>query len=197
MSPLAVADEMSAAIGTHGSARTRQSTIRTGGLAVDLETRIVSVHEKPVRLTGKEYSIVELLSLRKGTTVTKEMLVGHLYGGMDEPGLKIIDVFVCHLRKKLAQATGGKHYQTLYRDRVGPRVPDARSGPSIRRPIHERRGKFKRFGKSKLRWLRMKSEMIGKVEAAKRATSVITIAALLAGCATAAQRQYQAMASNN
>ena len=110
MSPLAVADEMSAAIGIRGSARTRQSTIRTGGLAVDLETRIVSVHEKPVRLTGKEYSIVELLSLRKGTTVTKEMLVGHLYGGMDEPGLKIIDVFVCHLRKKLAQATGGKHY---------------------------------------------------------------------------------------
>ena len=110
MSPLAVADEMSAAIGTHGSARTRQSTIRTGYLVVDLETRSVSVHEKPVRLTGKEYSIVELLSLRKGTTVTKEMLVGHLYGGLDEPGLKIIDVFVCHLRKKLAQATGGKHY---------------------------------------------------------------------------------------
>ena len=89
MSPLPVADEMSAAIGIRGSARTRESTIRTGDLVVDLETRIVSVHDKPVRLTGKEYSIVELLSLRKGTTVTKEMLVGHLYGGVDEPGLKI------------------------------------------------------------------------------------------------------------
>ena len=110
MSPLAVADEISAAIEIHGSARTRQSTIRTGYLVVDLETRSVSVHEKPERLTGKEDSIVELLSLRKGTTVTKEMLVGHLYGGLDEPGLKIIDVFVCHLRKKLAQATGGKHH---------------------------------------------------------------------------------------
>ena len=197
MDPLAVADRTSAAVGSHGSAPNRRSTIRTGDLVVDFETRIASVHDKPLRLTYKEYSILELLSLRKGITVTKEMLLGHLYGGVDEPGLKIIDVFVCHLRKKLAQATGGKHYQTLYRDRVGPRVPDARSGPSIRRPIHERRGKFKRFGKSKLRWLRMKSEMIGKVEAAKRATSVITIAALLAGCATAAQRQYQAMASNN
>jgi two-component system cell cycle response regulator CtrA len=63
-----------------------------------------------VRLTGKEYCILELLSLRKGTTVTKEMFLGHLYGGKDEPELKIIDVFVCNLRKKLAQATGGKHY---------------------------------------------------------------------------------------
>jgi len=110
MSPLAVADEMSAAIRIRGSTHNRQSAIRTGDLVVDFETRTVSVHEKPVRLTGKEYSIVELLSLRKRTTVTKEMLLGHLYGGMDEPRLKIIDVFVCHLRKKLARATGGKHY---------------------------------------------------------------------------------------
>ena len=63
-----------------------------------------------VRLTGKEYSILELLSLRQGTTVTKEMLLAHLYGGMDEPEIKIIDVFVCYLRKKLAQATGSQHY---------------------------------------------------------------------------------------
>jgi two-component system cell cycle response regulator CtrA len=63
-----------------------------------------------VHLTGKEYGILELLSLRKGTAVTKEMFLNHLYGGVDEPELKIIDVFVCNLRKKLAQATGGKHY---------------------------------------------------------------------------------------
>jgi two-component system cell cycle response regulator CtrA len=61
-------------------------------------------------LTGKEYGILELLSLRKGTAITKEMFLNHLYGGMDEPELKIIDVFVCKLRKKLAQATGGEHY---------------------------------------------------------------------------------------
>jgi two-component system, cell cycle response regulator CtrA len=63
-----------------------------------------------VHLTGKEYGILELLSLRKGTTLTKEMFLNHLYGGIDEPELKIIDVFVCKLRKKLVQATGGKHY---------------------------------------------------------------------------------------
>jgi two-component system cell cycle response regulator CtrA len=60
-------------------------------------------------LTGKEYGILELLCQRKGTTLTKEMFLNHLYDGMNEPGLKIIDVFVCKLRKKLAQATGGKH----------------------------------------------------------------------------------------
>ena len=133
MSPLAVADEISAAIEIHGSARTRQSTIRTGDLVIDLETRIVSVHDKRVRLTGKEYFIVELLSLRKGVTVTKEMLASHLYGGMDEPGLKIIDVFVCHLRKKLAQATGGKHHIETVWGR-GYRMCDSDQMP---RPLRE------------------------------------------------------------
>ena len=84
--------------------------IRIGDLLVDLERRIVTAYGTPVRLTDKEYSILELLSMRPGATVTKEMLLGHLYGGKDEPGLKIIDVFVCRLRQKLAQAIDGKHY---------------------------------------------------------------------------------------
>ena len=54
--------------------------------------------------------MLELLSLRKGTTLTKEMFLNHLYGGMDEPELKIIDVFICKLRKKLANASSGKNY---------------------------------------------------------------------------------------
>src|SRR5229473_3443101 len=87
-----------------------ESTIRTGKLVVNLDTRVVSVENQPVHVTGKEYGILELLSLRKGTTLTKEMFLNHLYGGMDEPELKIIDVFVCKLRKKLGQATGGDNY---------------------------------------------------------------------------------------
>jgi two-component system cell cycle response regulator CtrA len=63
-----------------------------------------------VHLTGKEYAMLELLSLRKGTTLTKEMFLNHLYGGMDEPELKIIDVFICKLRKKLSSACGGENY---------------------------------------------------------------------------------------
>ena len=87
-----------------------ESVIRTGKLLVNLDSRTVDVDGQPLRLTGKEYGILELLSLRKGTTLTKEMFLNHLYGGMDEPELKIIDVFVCKLRKKLSQATGGDNY---------------------------------------------------------------------------------------
>ncbi|ARE38305.1 DNA-binding response regulator [Rhodovulum sp. P5] len=87
-----------------------QSVIRTGSIEVNLDAKTVEVEGKPVHLTGKEYQMLELLSLRKGTTLTKEMFLNHLYGGMDEPELKIIDVFICKLRKKLAQATGGETY---------------------------------------------------------------------------------------
>jgi two-component system cell cycle response regulator CtrA len=87
-----------------------ESVIRTGRFTVNLDTRTVEVDGKPLHLTGKEYGILELLSLRKGTTLTKEMFLNHLYGGMDEPELKIIDVFVCKLRKKMAQATSGENY---------------------------------------------------------------------------------------
>ena len=106
-----------------------ESTIRTGKLVVNLDTRDVSVDDQPVHLTGKEYGILELLSLRKGTTLTKEMFLNHLYGGMDEPELKIIDVFVCKLRKKLAQATGGNHYIETVWGR-GYRLRDPEPGAS-------------------------------------------------------------------
>ena len=86
------------------------STIKTGKLTVNVDARTVTVGEQPLHLTAKEYGILELLSLRKNTTLTKEMFLNHLYGGMDEPELKIIDVFVCKLRKKLSQATGGENY---------------------------------------------------------------------------------------
>src|SRR6201987_4842349 len=87
-----------------------ESAIRIGKLVINLDNRVVSVEDQPVHLTGKEYGILELLSLRKGTTLTKEMFLNHLYGGMDEPELKIIDVFICKLRKKLAAATNGDNY---------------------------------------------------------------------------------------
>ena len=87
-----------------------QSVIRTGRLTVNLDARSAEVDGESLHLTGKEYGILELLSLRKGQTLTKEQFLNHLYGGMDEPELKIIDVFICKLRKKVAQATGGDSY---------------------------------------------------------------------------------------
>jgi two-component system, cell cycle response regulator CtrA len=107
-----------------------QSVIKTGRVAINLDAKTVEVEGKTVHLTGKEYQMLELLSLRKGTTLTKEMFLNHLYGGMDEPELKIIDVFICKLRKKLAIATGGANYiETVWgrgyvlRDPVGTTVP--------------------------------------------------------------------------
>jgi two-component system cell cycle response regulator CtrA len=92
-----------------------QSIINTGRLSVNLHAHTVEVDGKIVHLTGKEYGIIELLSLRKGATLTKEMFLNHLYGGMDEPELKIIDVFICKLRKKLCDALGGQNYiQTVW-----------------------------------------------------------------------------------
>ncbi|MGH1399307.1 MAG: response regulator transcription factor CtrA [Alphaproteobacteria bacterium] len=87
-----------------------QSIIETGKIKVNLDSRTVEVDGAPLHLTGKEYGIIELLSLRKGSTLTKEMFLNHLYGGMDEPEVKIIDVFVCKLRKKLEDAAGGINY---------------------------------------------------------------------------------------
>jgi len=87
-----------------------ESVIKTGKLVVNLDTRSVEISGRRLHVTGKEYSILELLSLRKGTTLTKEMFLDHLYGGIDEPELKIIDVFICKLRKKIAQVTGDHHY---------------------------------------------------------------------------------------
>lgn len=87
-----------------------ESIINTGAVEVNLDTQTVSVNGKALHLTGKEYGIMELLSLRKGSTLNKDQFLNHLYGGIDEPELKIIDVFICKLRKKLEKASGGKNY---------------------------------------------------------------------------------------
>ncbi|MEM7489315.1 MAG: response regulator transcription factor [Pseudomonadota bacterium] len=109
-----------------------QSVIRTGRIAVNLDAKSVDVEGQSVHLTGKEYQMLELLSLRKGTTLTKEMFLNHLYGGMDEPELKIIDVFICKLRKKLSEATGGEsHIETVWGRGYVLRDPVAADGTKL------------------------------------------------------------------
>jgi two-component system, cell cycle response regulator CtrA len=109
-----------------------QSVIRTGRVSVNLDAKTVDVEGTAVHLTGKEYQMLELLSLRKGTTLTKEMFLNHLYGGMDEPELKIIDVFICKLRKKLAEATGGANYiETVWGRGYVLRDPVATTAPKL------------------------------------------------------------------
>jgi two-component system, cell cycle response regulator CtrA len=92
------------------SERIPQSVIQTGDLVVNLDTKTAEINNVPLHLTTKEYQMLELMSLRRGTTFTKEMFLNQLYGGMNEPVAKIIDVFICKLRKKLADASNGKEY---------------------------------------------------------------------------------------
>jgi two-component system cell cycle response regulator CtrA len=88
-----------------------ESLIQIGSrITMNLDSRTVEIDSRPLHLTSKEYGILELLVLRKGSLLTKEMFLNHLYGGIDEPDLKIIDVFVCKLRKKLAKVTNGTNY---------------------------------------------------------------------------------------
>lgn len=91
-----------------------QPTLRIGPVELNLDSREVWVDGKQVHLTGKEYSILELLVLRKGMVLTKEAFLNHLYGGLDEPEVKIIDVFICKLRKKLAQSGADNMIGTVW-----------------------------------------------------------------------------------
>ena len=106
-----------------------QPTLRCGPLLLNLDSREVLVSGTSVHLTGKEYSILELLVLRKGMVLTKEVFLNHLYGGIDEPEMKIIDVFICKLRKKLADAGAPNVIGTVWGR--GYMVRDAASHPML------------------------------------------------------------------
>ena len=107
------------------SPETAPTIIEVGGFSLNLDMKWLIFDGVRIHLTGKEYAIVELLYLRKGTTLTKDMLLSHLYGGIDEPELKIIDVFICKIRKKMTLISGGKHViGTVWGRGYVLRVPD-------------------------------------------------------------------------
>ena len=89
-----------------------ESLVRVGKMEIDLNTKVVTVAGKVLPLTGKEYALMELLALKKGSTVSKEQFLNHLYNGMDEPEVKIIDVFFCKIRAKIKELSGGEDYIT-------------------------------------------------------------------------------------
>lgn len=92
-----------------------ENVIRTGGMEVNLNSKIVTIDGNTLHLTSKEYSLFELLALRKGTTINKEQFLNHLYGGMDEPEMKIIDVFLCKIRRKIEKLSPAEEYiQTVW-----------------------------------------------------------------------------------
>lgn len=111
-----------------------QSIITVGDLVVNIDTKTVTVAGNPVHLTGKEFAMLELMALRKNNVLTKEAILNALYGGMDEPELKIIDVFVCKLRKKIGpgivETVWGRGY--CLRDQETPKVT---APPVVHNPV--------------------------------------------------------------
>lgn len=92
-----------------------RQVVRTGPIEVNLRGRTVLVNDNPVRLTGREFQILELLARKKGVTLTKEMFLEHLYRGGATPDQKIVDVLICKLRRKLALAgDGDSHIYTVW-----------------------------------------------------------------------------------
>ena len=114
-----------------------QPKLRVGPLQLNLDSREVTVGGTQIHLTGKEYAILELLVLRKGMVLTKEAFLNHLYGGMDEPEMKIIDVFICKLRKKLAQGGADDLIGTVWGRGYMMRdpAPDTGTAPRIPAPV--------------------------------------------------------------
>lgn len=108
-----------------------QSLLKIGRLTVDFQNHAAFVDKSPLHLTGKEYAMLELLAMRKGSTLTKEIFLNHLYGGIDEPELKIIDVFVCKLRRKIATLCDGDNYiETVWGRGYVLRAPEKKTGTS-------------------------------------------------------------------
>jgi two-component system cell cycle response regulator CtrA len=116
-----------------------QSVIATGDLALNLDDKFVTVRSEPVNLTGREYAMLELLLLRKGVVISKEMFLSHLYNERDEPQVKIIDVFICKLRKKLDAVSEGTNYiETVWGRGYVIREAEletARLGPDVTNPV--------------------------------------------------------------
>ena len=95
---------------TRRAGQNKAAQIRCGKLVVDIASKTARADASFVNLTGRAYAMLEHFVQRKGSVVTKSGLMAQLYGGLDEPDAKIIDVFVCKLRKKISAATGGEAY---------------------------------------------------------------------------------------
>lgn len=105
-----------------------ESIIKIGELEINLRNRIATIQGQVLNLTSKEYSVLELMAMRKGAALNKEAFLNHLYGGIDEPELKIVDVFICKLRKKISElAQRGNYIETIWGRGYMLKDPDEKS----------------------------------------------------------------------
>ncbi|MXV35200.1 MULTISPECIES: response regulator transcription factor [unclassified Saccharibacter] len=118
----------------HGFAEPR---IKVGPLELDLSSRMISIDGQFLHLTSKEYAIMELLIVRRGAILTKDTFLNHLYGGIDEPEMKIIDVFICKLRRKLQRFGAGHMITTVWgRGYILAEEPEQPASPALSSSTH-------------------------------------------------------------
>jgi two-component system cell cycle response regulator CtrA len=86
------------------------SRVSFGPMTIDLIAKTVEAQGQRVPLSGKEYLILELLSLRRGKPVSKETMINHIYTDGEGPNSPTIGLFMHRLRKKLAAASGGGRF---------------------------------------------------------------------------------------
>lgn len=111
----------------HGFA-TPQLTV--GALTLDPQAHEARLGGRSLNLTAREFAVLRLLVLRRGAVVRKQAMLTHLYAqDSDEPDPKIIDVFVCKLRRKLAQAGGQDLIATVWG--VGYRLESPTETPAL------------------------------------------------------------------
>ena len=128
------------------------SRLCVGGLELDPATRSACVGRRAVRLPGdgtdgpnriplspREYDILELLVLARGRTVSRTEIMDRLYAWEDEPGARILDVFVARIRGKLSaagldasmlQALRGRGFRLVPGTPSSGPAPDTGGGPS-------------------------------------------------------------------
>lgn len=88
--------------------------IGCGNITLDQGEGTVSVDGQPVRVTRREFEVLELLLLRRGTLVSKDEFLQRLYGSEDGPDSRTLDVFVCKLRRKLAAVGAAEFIRTSW-----------------------------------------------------------------------------------
>jgi two-component system cell cycle response regulator CtrA len=91
-----------------------QQTFEIGNISLNQLTNDIRINGTSTHFTGKEYAILALLIRRAGTVVTKELIMDNCYGGRDEPDWKIVDIYICRLRKKLRAVGSSEHIENVW-----------------------------------------------------------------------------------
>ncbi|SFK15149.1 winged helix-turn-helix domain-containing protein [Falsiroseomonas stagni] len=88
--------------------------ITIGNTTLDQAKLALTVDGRDVRITRREFDVLEMLFLRRGSLVTKADFLQRLYGSDEGPDSRTLDVFICKVRRKLAAAGAAEFIRTAW-----------------------------------------------------------------------------------